>query len=81
MYKKVTDIPFHIFSNKECTMSPSPELIKYLQYMFDNHPNDLEYLWRFTQQYVKHGGCYVMTFGVWKKKLERDLKRQRDEST
>lgn len=76
MYKNAKNIPFHIFSNKECTMSPSKELITYLQFMYDNHPYDLEYLWRHGQQYVKHGGCYVMTFDVWLKKLERDLKKQ-----
>lgn len=81
MYKKIKDIPFHIFSNKECTMSPSKPLIEYLQWMYDNHQTDLEYLWRFTQQYVNHGGCYVLTYANWLKKLERDLKKQQESPT
>lgn len=76
MYKELKSIPFHIFSNKECTLTPSTELRKYLRWMYDNHRNDLEYLWRFTQQYVNHGGCYVLTFNNWLKKLERDLNKQ-----
>lgn len=80
MYKTVKEIPFHIFSNKECTMTPSVKLQAYLQYMLDNHPQDLEYLWRFTQQYTQHGGCYVITFSRWLHKLEKDLIKQRGET-
>lgn len=75
-YNKIEDIPLHCFSNKECTKSPSPELRKYLNYMLTNHPNDLEYLWRYTQQFINHGGCYALTFDSWIKKLTRDLKEQ-----
>ena len=73
-YKDVKSIPLHCFSNKECTKTPSPELKEYLSFMLLNHPNDLEYIWRYTQQYVNHGGCYVLTFDNWLKKLTRDLK-------
>lgn len=44
--------------------------------MLTNHPDDLEYLWRSTQQYIHHGGCYVMTFAKWKDKLRKDLQKQ-----
>lgn len=77
-YKKLEDIPLHIFSNKECTKSPSPELRKYLKYMLDKHPNDLDYLWRYTQQYTKHGGCYYISFTKWLTKLNKDLKEQEE---
>lgn len=76
MYKSADDIPMHCFSNKECTKSPNPALLKYLRYMHDNHPNDLEYLWRFTQQYTEHGGCYKLQFEKWLDKLNKDLQKQ-----
>lgn len=72
-YNKVTDIPLHVFSNKECTKTPSPELKEYLLYMLENHKDDLDYLWRYTQQYVKHGGCYYISFDKWLDKLTKDL--------
>lgn len=75
-YKTKEEIPLHVFSNKECTRTPSPELRKYLVFMLTNHADDLEYLWRSTQQYVHHGGCYVMTFAKWKDKLKKDLIKQ-----
>lgn len=75
-YKKITDIPLHVFSNKECTFTPSVKLREYLHWMRENHPNDLEYLWRYTQQYVNFGGCYVMTFNYWLEKLRKDLIKQ-----
>lgn len=76
MYKTVDSIPLHCFSNKECTKTPSPELRKYLRWMLANHPNDLEYLWRYTQQFTEFGGCYVMTFDRWIDKLTKDLDKQ-----
>lgn len=72
-YTTVESVPVHVFENKECTVTPSPRLREYLRYMHDNHPHDLEYLWRHTQQYVKHGGCYVMTFEKWRARLNKDL--------
>lgn len=75
-YKEIKDIPLHVFSNKECTMTPSIELRTYLNFMQENHPNDLDYLWRYTQQYTKHGGCYYLTFANWLHKLRQDLKKQ-----
>lgn len=75
-YKTIQDIPLHCFSNKECTKTPSPELKEYLRYMLANHPDDLEYLWRSTQQYVKFGGCYAMTWEKWLGKLTKDLSQQ-----
>lgn len=77
-YKTIEDIPLHVFSNKECTYTPSKELREYLRFMLDNHPDDLEYLWRSTQQYVQHGGCYVMSFSKFKDKLNKDLIKQGD---
>jgi len=78
MYEKVTDIPLHVFNNKECTKTPSPKLREYLNYMLTNHPNDLDYLWRYTQQYVKHGGCYYISFKDWLNKLTKDLTKQEE---
>lgn len=75
-YRKLEDIPLHVFSNKECTRSPSPELKKYLRYMHTNHPHDLEYLWRFTQAYTSYGGCYILAFSAWLSKLDNDLTKQ-----
>lgn len=49
--------------------------------MLTNHTDDLEYLWRSTQQYVHHGGCYVMTFAKWKDKLKKDLIKQGEQIT
>lgn len=65
-----------MFSNKECTYTPSPELRAYLRYMLENHKDDLDYIFRYTQQYVHHGGCYVMTYDKWISKLTADLKKQ-----
>lgn len=76
MYKKLEDIPLHCFANKECTITPSKELRQYLRYMLINHPYDLEYLWRHTQQYTQHGGCYTMTFERWRNKLDKDLQKE-----
>lgn len=78
-YLSIEDVPLHCFSNKECTITPSPELRHYLRWMHDNHPNDLEYLWRYTQQFLKFGGCYVMTFDFWLNKLNNDLKKQENQ--
>ena len=51
-------------------------LREYLKYMLQYHPDDLEYLWRYTQQYTNFGGCYTMTFDHWKNKLNKDLEKQ-----
>lgn len=75
-YKKKEDIPLHVFSNKECTRTPSKPLREYLKWMLENHPNDLEYLWRHTQQYTNYGGCYIMGFDFWLNKLGKDLVKQ-----
>lgn len=75
-YTTTDDIPIHCFSNKECTKTPNPDLIKYLRYMAKNHPNDLEYLWRYTQQYTQYGGMYILQFEKWLEKLNRDLNKQ-----
>lgn len=75
-YKKFTDIPEHVFSNKECTKTPSPELREYLRFMVENHMDDLYYLWRHCQAYTKHGGCYILPWEKWKKKLVKDLEKQ-----
>lgn len=76
-YKNIESVPAHIFSNKECTRTPSPELREYLAYMAEHHTDDLQYLWKYTQQFKDFGGCYVMTFPRWIEKLKRDLKEQR----
>lgn len=73
-YPNKESIPIHAFTNKECTESPNPELRAYLRFMYDNHPNDLNYLYRYCQQFVKYGGCYSMTWEYWLRKLDRDLK-------
>lgn len=78
-YFSVDDIPLHCFSNKECTMTPSPELRQYLKWMLANHPNDLYYLYNYGQQYKKFGGCYVMTFEFWLDKLTKDLQKQENQ--
>lgn len=75
-YNSLESIPIHAFTNRQCTESPNKELLKYLRYMLDNHPYDLAYLWRYTQQYVNHGGCYVMYFDFWRNKLDNDLTKQ-----
>lgn len=75
-YSTVDRIPLHIFSNKECTKSPSKPLRNYLRWMYDNHKYDLEYLWRHTQLYSNYGGCYILPFEKWLTKLERDLIKQ-----
>ena len=74
-YKTIKDIPIHVFSNKECTKTPSPELKEYLLFMLENHKEDLDYLWRYTQQYVQHGGCYYIPFNKWLDKLAKDLNK------
>lgn len=76
MYKTIQDIPLHCFANKECTITPSKELKRYLRFMLDTHPYDLEYLWRHTQQYTQYGGCYAMTFDRWRNKLDKDLQKE-----
>ena len=75
-YKKFDDIPIHCFSNKELTKTPSPELRTYLRYMLNNHPDDLAYLWRYCQRYKDVGGCYILTWENWKRKLTNDLAKQ-----
>ena len=77
-YTKVEEIPLHVFSNKECTTTPSPELREYLEYMVQHHTDDLEYLWRYCQQFTKHGGCYIITFDRWIAKLKKDLEKQKE---
>lgn len=44
--------------------------------MLDNHPYDLEYLWRYTQKYTEYGGCYRLMFDAWRNKLNKDLENQ-----
>ena len=64
---------------KELTKTPSPELREYLSWMIQHHPNDLKYLFDYTQQYHKFGGCYQMTWVRWLNKLKRDLKEQQEQ--
>lgn len=75
-YRDIAHIPLHIFSNKECTQTPSPDLRAYLRYMWTHHKESLEYLWRHTQQYIQYGGCYSIGFEPWLRKLDIDLTKQ-----
>lgn len=80
-YKKFEDLPIHAFENKECTKTPSPELREYLWYMLEHHEQDLAYIWRYSQQYYKHGGCYLIGWERWLEKLRRDLKSYNTKET
>lgn len=78
-YNTVEDIPLHVFSNKECTKTTSPALLDYLEYMIENHEQDLAYLWRHSQKYTRHGGMYRQAWELWLNKLKRDVKQSREE--
>lgn len=80
-YKDYDSIPMHVFTNKECTQTPSKELREYLEYMFENHRNDLAYLWRYHQKFTNYGGGGVLSFEGWQRKLERDLEKARQQQT
>lgn len=79
MYKKLEDIPLHVFTNKECTITPSKELRDYLSFMLEHHVDDLQYLHKYTQTFTKYGGCYMLSFDRWVEKLRRDLIKQEGE--
>ena len=80
-YQTIDDIPALIFSNRQLTQSPSIELLEFLDWMLTNHPNDLAFLWRKSQEYKNHGGSWKLTFNQWLQKLENDLKRQLSRGT
>lgn len=75
-YQKITDIPPHIFRNKLLTHPVGDELKEYLRYMLDNHPDDLHYLYRKSQRYIKHGGASVINFERWRLQLDKQLQKE-----
>ncbi len=76
-YTDEASIPKHIFTNMACTETPCKELRKYLRWMLTHHPNDLEYLFRHSQRYVNYGGYSLISFDVWKGRLNTSLTNQK----
>ena len=73
----MTTDPFKIafiFKNRECTMPANSVLREYLQYMLDNYPEDLHFLWKKSQEYSNFGGASTYTFQRWLQKLKKDIK-------
>lgn len=77
-YKNVSDIPTHIFKNAACTVPVGDEFKEYLRWMLENHPNDLEYIFRHAQKYSNYGGTKRIPFHVWQGQLERQLNKEKN---
>lgn len=73
-YATIEDIPLHVFTNRMCTQTDSPDLKDYLLYMLEHCPDDLAYIYDYTQQWCDiEGATYKMTFKQWKTKLQKDI--------
>lgn len=66
------DLSF-IFRDVSCTQPANKPLALWLRYMLTNFPDDLEFLWRESQLYTKHGGGSKYVFEKWKHRLDINL--------
>lgn len=78
-YKKVSDIPPHIFKNRILTDPVGKHLRDYLRYMLDNHSEDLNYLFRQAMKYKDHGGAYALKEDIWRERLANNLQKYESE--
>lgn len=80
-YKKLSNIPPHVFRNRILTEPVGKDFRNYLRYMLDNHPDDLAYIHKHSQKYVNHGGAWVITFTRWRDRLENNLQKYHKEDS
>jgi len=72
-YKKLGDLPPHIFRNKLLTEAIGDEFRQYLRYMLENHPDSLHYIYRAALRYRGYGGNAQTSFERWRNQLTNKL--------
>jgi len=76
---KATQIPLDpfklafIFKDVSCTKPANKPLAEWLDFMISNHKEDLHFLYRASQEYIKHGGGSVYTTTAWYKRLTKNV--------
>ncbi|WP_146613012.1 hypothetical protein [Halomonas sp. SL1] len=75
-YQKIKDIPPHLFKNRQMNEPCGQEFKDYLKYMLENHPDDLHYIFKASQEYVNYNGSFRMTFEQWKSRLANKLNKK-----
>lgn len=62
-----------IFKDVSLTRPANKELAEWLDYMTEHHIKELHFLYRASQEYVKHGGGSVYTQANWNKRLIKNV--------
>lgn len=70
---RIQDIAF-IFKDVSCTKPANKPLAEWLMFMLEEYKEELDFLYRESQLYVKHGGGSGYTKALWLKRLERNIK-------
>ena len=65
-----------IFRNRDLTIPANTETKEWLIYMVANFPDDLKFLFKKSQEYVRFGGANAYVWAAWLKKLKRDLAKE-----
>lgn len=68
-----------IFRDVSCTVPANRPLTLWLRYMLDNFPDDLQFLYKESQLYTRHGGGSKYTFDRWKVRLNNNLNKTLEE--
>lgn len=74
------NIPF-VFKDISCSRPANLLLAQWLDFMLENYPDDLHWLYRRSQEYVKHGGGSIYTFPLWKKRTRKNVNIALEEYT
>ena len=65
-----------IFRNRDLTIPANTETKDFLCYMVEHYPDDLKFLYKKSQEYVRFGGANTYSWKMWFKKLQRDLNKE-----
>lgn len=68
------DIPW-IFRNRDLTIPSTQELKEYLTILVEDDIENVRFLHRRQQEYLKFGGGNAYAFSKWIAKLKRDLEK------
>lgn len=62
-----------IFRDVSLTKPANKELAEWLDFMIVYYKKDLHFLYRASQEYIKHGGGSVYTTTAWYKRLTKNV--------
>lgn len=65
-----------IFRNRDLTIPANTDTKEWLNFMVANFPDDLKFLHKKSQEYVRFGGANAYLWSKWLQKLKRDLKKE-----